>query len=389
MNRLFLFNYNLRGLLLLVLFFALFPTLGNSQSDSLKSSNICKQLAIQSAQLADQSHFYSEQSYFETRPTTYGKNIDTAISLIKESIYYLDSTISLASDSAIMALKYANIAKDFALKAQHALMQSKSNIPYEQRKQFAKRAIYYTENATIDAYHASFYFTLKKKKTDKKPDLADTASTVAEKLLTKLDIDQTLFSLLNEDLKQKSEANKLEIAKLADELFNTKNPNKEAKLKLQIQNLESKNKELEKKKTDAQTKLSTINSLLSENNGKTVVNKTIQKDTIFTKKLSKKTDEWNKNFKSDSEMPTSLVYQIQLGVFKSDIMPETFKGLTPIYTKITDKGITYSIGLFERMTDAQEAKKNVHDIGLKDAFIVAYFNKKKITLAEALRLEKK
>jgi hypothetical protein len=388
MNRLFLFGYTLRGLLLLVLFFTLFSSHGRSQSDSLKSTNICKQLAIQSAQLADQSHFYSEQSYFESRPIIYARNIDTAISLIKEAIYYMDSTISLASDSAIMALKYANIAKDFALKAQHALIQSKSNIPYEQRKQFTKRAIYDSENATIDAYHASFYFSVKKKKVDKKVDVVDTAAIV-EKQLTKLDIDQTLFSLLNEDLKQKSEANKLEISKLADELFNTKDPSKLAELKLQLKNLQSKDKDLEKKKIDAQAKLASINTLLTENNSKTPVNKVTQKDTIFSKKITKKSDEWNKNFKSDSEMPDFLVYQVQLGVFKSDVIPETFKGLTPIYTKTTEKGISYSIGLFERMSDAQEAKKNVHGIGLKDAFIVAYYNKKKITLAEAAKVEKK
>lgn len=388
MNRLFLFGFSLRGLLLLVLFSSLISTHSISQSDSLKNTNICKQLAIQSAQLADQSHFYSEQSYFDSRPIIYGRNIDTAISLIKEAIYYLDSTISLASDSAIMALKYAHISKEFAIKAHKALIQSRSNIPYDQRKQFTKRAIYDSENATIDAYHASFYFSVKKKKIDKKVDLVDTA-TVVEKQLTKLDIDQTLFTLLSVDLKEKSETTKLEISKLTDELFNTKDPTKEAKLKLQLKNLESKDKELEKKKNDAQSKLSTINSLLAENNSKTPANKEIQKDTVFSKKITKKSDEWNKNFKSDSEMPDFLVYQVQLGVFKSNVIPETFKGLTPIYAKITDKGITYSIGLFERMTDAQEAKKNVHDIGLKDAFIVAYYNKKKITLAEAVKIERK
>ena len=388
MNRLFLFGFNLRSLLLLILFFTLLYIPGVSQSDSLKSSNICKQLAIQSAQLADQSHFYTELSYFESKPIIYANNIDTAISLIKEAISYLDSTISLASDSAIKALKYAHISKEFAVKTYKTLILSVSNIPYEQKKQFAKKAIYYSENATIDAYHASFYFSVKKKKVDTKVNLIDT-NIVAEKQLTKLDIDQTLFALLNADLKEKSEGNKLEIAKLADELFNTEDPNKKAKLKLQLKNLETKDKDLEKKKNDAQQKLSTINTLLSENSGKSPLNKAIQKDTIFSKKITKKSDEWNKNFKSDSEMPDFLVYQVQLGVFKSDVMPETFKGLTPIYTKITDKGITYSIGLFERMTDALEAKKNVHGIGLKDAFIVAYYNKKKITLAEAVKLEKK
>ena len=379
--------FHFRGVLLPILFFILFSTNSFGQSGTSNGSNICKQLAIKSAQLADQSHFYAEQSYFETRPDSYIRNIDTASSLIMEAVSYLDSTISLASDTALLALKYSHISKEFALKAHKALLQSKQNIPYSQKKQLLKNAIYHSENATIDAYHASFYFSVKKKATTKKDDLIDTA--IVEKQLTKLDIDQTLFKLLNEDLKEKSDANTLEISKLTSELSNTKDINKKAKLTLQLKNLENKGKDFDKKKEDAQTKLLTINTLLAEHTTNAPVNKAIQKDTIYSKKITKASDEWNKNFKSDSEMPSFLVYQIQLGVFKSDVIPETFKGLTPLYTKITDKGITYSIGLFERMTDALEAKKNVHSIGLKDAFVVAYFNKKKITLAEAVKLEKK
>jgi len=79
-------------------------------------------------------------------------------------------------------------------------------------------------------------------------------------------------------------------------------------------------------------------------------------------------------------MPEILIYQIQLGVFKTKVLPETFKGLTPIYTTTSDKGTCYSIGLFEKLTDATEARTNIVKLGLKDAFVVAYLNKKESQL---------
>ena len=143
-----------------------------------------------------------------------------------------------------------------------------------------------------------------------------------------------------------------------------------------------------KKNSDAEAKLLTINNLIAENE-KNKINPKTQKDTIFSKTIGNFKDEWNKPIKTDADLPVFLVYQLQLGVFKANVLPETFKGLTPIYSKITDNGVCYTTGLFEKLSDAREAKKNVNAMGLTDAFIVAYYNKKKITLPEAVKLEKK
>ena len=386
MNRQFLVSFNLRILLSTCFVILLNSFQCISQTDSIKDNSIyCKKLAIESAQLADQTYFYAQQSFFEKQPVLISNNIDTALFSINDAIISMDSAIMMASDSAILALKYAKIALKFQKKAQKILIFAKNLPNYSEKKGLLKKAMEFLENATIDAYHASFYFAGNKKR-KKKEDLKD--SIVSEKQITKLDIDQTLFTILKEDLNAKSETNKDELQKLTNELAKTKDPTKIASLKSQIKKLELKDKELVKKNSDAQTKLSTINTLIAENEKNKIDPKT-QKDTIFSKTIGNIKDEWNKPNKTDADLPVFLVYQVQLGVFKANVLPETFKGLTPIYSKMTDKGVCYTTGLFEKLSDAREAKKNVNAMGLTDAFIVAYYNKKKISLPEAVKLEKK
>jgi hypothetical protein len=85
-----------------------------------------------------------------------------------------------------------------------------------------------------------------------------------------------------------------------------------------------------------------------------------------------------------------LIYQIQIGYYKNLIVSEVFRGLTPIMGKtMPNGGVTYAIGMFEKSADAQQAKTYVKSLGLTDAFIIVSYNGKRITLAEAARLEKK
>jgi hypothetical protein len=385
MNRLFLFKFKLQvhSLFFLLFFFNFYFC--QSQSNLITKSDICKQFAIQSAQSADQSFVYSQKSHFEPHSASTAYNIDAAISFIKESINYLDSALILASDSAKLAIKHANIARNSAIDSYNTLLQLKNSNYNSQKKELSEKAVFYASNTTVEAYYASFYFTDKKKIKEKieKPKV-DTA----EKQITKLDIDQTLFTLLKVDLNEKGEINKQEISKLTAELAKTKDLLKQEKLKSQLKDLELKKKDLEEKNKDAQQKLTAIN-ILTEERDKSGAKTTSPRDTIFSKSITKTNDEWNKQIKSGDEIPNYLVYQVQLGVFKANVESETFKGLTPIYSKTTESGVSFTTGLFEKLSDATEARSHIQSMGLKDAFIVAYYNKKRITIAEAVKLEKK
>ncbi|HEX7412930.1 MAG TPA: hypothetical protein VF411_02710 [Bacteroidia bacterium] len=360
----------------------LLPAISFSQT---KTNCLSRPYVIEGAQLANQSYTFSKLAYFVNSKSLALKNIDSAIVYILQAILAIDSAIILASDSELMALNYSNIAKNYAMRSHKLLKAYKQTSNINLQQDLAKQATFLSANAVTDAYHASFYFKNCILKEEKK----DTVITPAPKQLTKLDIDQTLFALLDEHLHEKTEEDKKEVSKLTTELKTIKDPTKAEKIKEEIKKIEKEEQQLELKDKNAKEKLNSINSQLDERNKNTITTDKPE-ETIFSKSMKRPADEWNKDILLDAELPMGLIYQIQIGYYKNLIVSEVFRGLTPIMGKtMPGGGVTYAIGMFEKSADAQQAKNYVKSIGLTDAFVVVSYNRKKITLAEAIKLEKK
>lgn len=94
-------------------------------------------------------------------------------------------------------------------------------------------------------------------------------------------------------------------------------------------------------------------------------------------------------FPGEKEFPGQLVYRIQIAAFKSRIPYDFFKGMAPITTeKVSNSDITrYFAGLFKTYEAAQNALKRVRNEGFSDAYIVVYYDGKKISLNRAKTLE--
>jgi hypothetical protein len=86
-------------------------------------------------------------------------------------------------------------------------------------------------------------------------------------------------------------------------------------------------------------------------------------------------------------LPEGLVFKVQVGAFRNPIPAGTFDGFSPLTGETTPQGLTrYMAGLFTQFTVANTAKQQIRNLGYRDAFVVAFYNGKRITLAEALRL---
>ena len=91
----------------------------------------------------------------------------------------------------------------------------------------------------------------------------------------------------------------------------------------------------------------------------------------------------------DEPLPAGVAYKIQLGAFSKPVSTNLFKGLTPVSGEKLNNGVTkYYVGLFLRFTDADDALRKVRAYGFKDAYIVAFYNRKTIHLERAKQLEK-
>jgi hypothetical protein len=87
------------------------------------------------------------------------------------------------------------------------------------------------------------------------------------------------------------------------------------------------------------------------------------------------------------ELPSGLVYKVQIGAFKSPVAGEAFKEFSPITGENAANGwIRYTAGMFNSFENADRAKNTIRTAGYKDAFVVAYYNGKRISVAEARAL---
>jgi len=84
-----------------------------------------------------------------------------------------------------------------------------------------------------------------------------------------------------------------------------------------------------------------------------------------------------------------VLYKVQVGFFMSDSPGiSVFKGLSPVFQEKTPIGMKYSVGSFSNYELASIGKTFVRSLGLGDAFIVAYYNGKRVPIIEAQSHEK-
>ncbi len=87
----------------------------------------------------------------------------------------------------------------------------------------------------------------------------------------------------------------------------------------------------------------------------------------------------------DEKLPEGLVFKVQIGAFRNPIPQDLFNGMAPIMGETTSQGfIRYTAGLFTSFITADRAKKEIRELGYKDAFIVFFFNGKRISISEAM-----
>ncbi|MDH4473286.1 MAG: hypothetical protein QE487_11820 [Fluviicola sp.] len=89
-----------------------------------------------------------------------------------------------------------------------------------------------------------------------------------------------------------------------------------------------------------------------------------------------------------TKAPSGLVYRVQVGAFAKPIPEDLFKEFTPVTGEKLNNGITrYLAGYFGNRNKVADAQRDIRALGYSDAFVVAYCDGERITLAEARRLE--
>ncbi len=89
----------------------------------------------------------------------------------------------------------------------------------------------------------------------------------------------------------------------------------------------------------------------------------------------------------DIEMPSGLVFQVQVGAFYRPVDPSVFAGFAPLNGQRSSSGlIRYRAGMFKIFDTANDAKNQIRAKGFDDAFVVAFLDGQRISLFEARNL---
>ncbi|MDG1475734.1 MAG: hypothetical protein P8Q14_01170, partial [Vicingaceae bacterium] len=111
---------------------------------------------------------------------------------------------------------------------------------------------------------------------------------------------------------------------------------------------------------------------------------TVLKESIFVINKNKAVYSESKKIPVSPKLPEGLVFKVQVGAFRNPIPQSHFKGFAPIMAEDAGRGITrYTAGLFKTFNKANDAKGSIRSIGYSDAFVVAFFNGKRINMTKA------
>lgn len=188
----------------------------------------------------------------------------------------------------------------------------------------------------------------------------------------------------------------------------TKDPAERAELQTQIGQLSgeltAKNEQVREKENILNTTLNTVTG--DKQSWKNVLTREVQpKSSVSTTIAAVLAPEVGNGFeiKKDPELapavikkaipvgvkaPTGLVYRVQVGAFAKPIPEALFKEFSPVTGEKLDNGITrYLAGYFGNRQKVLDAQQDIRNLGYKDAFVVAYCDGKRISLAEARQLE--
>ncbi|MCW3078330.1 MAG: hypothetical protein JWO32_2939, partial [Bacteroidetes bacterium] len=89
----------------------------------------------------------------------------------------------------------------------------------------------------------------------------------------------------------------------------------------------------------------------------------------------------------DAKVPDGLIFRVQIGAFKTKLPDNAFRGLNPLNAETASNGyIRYTAGNFNKPENAMAVKNDLKNLGYTDAFVVVFYNGKRITMNEALEL---
>lgn len=125
---------------------------------------------------------------------------------------------------------------------------------------------------------------------------------------------------------------------------------------------------------------SSSSKLISENNSKTIIAVNGSNNDIPFYNIKKP-------ISINEKIGEELFYRIQFAASRTPVAEDKYKGISPIVAERSDGWVRYMAGYFSHFSDAIPSREAIKTKGFVDAFIVAYYRGKRISVFEARKLE--
>ncbi len=147
------------------------------------------------------------------------------------------------------------------------------------------------------------------------------------------------------------------------------------------------NEATDKAKTAGQT----IDVSANESAGLTS-NANVPKNTIVisntTNAINNNADNQLIEITNELEKMNGLLFTVQIGVYSKQATRGQLFNLRPIYTEKLPNGLyRYTAGIYNQSNKLLDDKRKVVELGVKDAFVSAYYNSKRIAFPEGQKLQ--
>jgi hypothetical protein len=339
---------------------------------------VSKNYAIACARFAQESYFYAKdihQGYNLNR--TYAQksraNADTSFWFLEKAVIMADSAIFFASDTDNIALDYMHRAKAHLAATDQYLRAIYTTAAPSETRHFGTKSMFEASNALVDAYHASLYFSGNKRDNESDEDYQD-------RKVTRLEADEAAFSALLYLYEERIKNLEEEVAALEAPLAETQDQAERDRLQGEIDLVNEEKALVQGKLGGARNQLDDIDSQLdlqdlTANKGGGANDPSGNPDSVESE------------FPMDQEIPLGLVYRVQIGYSPAANTP-IFHGVTAIDGKLDGTYIRYYTGMYPTYAEATEAKNKVREFIIDDAFLVAFYDRKQVSVYDALRIEK-
>lgn len=335
---------------------------------------------------------YAEEGYYYVKFTTYVNAVDssrlfadTALFFIKRSIMLADTSLHYAGSEKQAAIDFLKSGIYHSLQADSIVREYYPMTDIRSHNTYGIKAALNSSQSVMEYYNASLLFTSE--------DSVPSSENQRYKILAyqgeviRLEADEASFLNLSSQLEKEILTYENLITGLSAEIDKSADQKSRAMIRGRLDLIKEAKGESTSHLQKVSEQLQQIRELLDANYLSEVRN--IKNGEQMSQFETERMDYYeNKTVQIDAKNPDGLVYKIQLGYYPKSVDKEKFYGLFPITGEtVGDDLVRFFAGMFYTYEDASKGKDYIKQNAIANAFIVPYYNGKKINCSQAIQLE--